>query len=229
MNFWLRGHMDCQGHTFSILLALPRFGVILDNTAQADRQSPYMAWRLVCKRSITSTRVMSTISFKGTVRSGKGKHNQMVVPGRTALASPPDGWPESFWPGSLNVGILPDGYPHGFQDPDTGGTGVVQLDDGNRTPALVLEWNQIENNGLQPKPDKPRRGTGQFWRAVLTVVSTGQTRPCWVFRRINSTIKRQLEIIADCSLRDVLSLTDGTQVYVHLSGSNTNGVNRTQP
>jgi len=97
----------------------------------------------------------------------------MVVPGRSELVSSPDSWPERFWPGLLNVRIPPDGYPIGFQDPDAGGAGVVQLDDGDPSPALVLEWNRIENNGLKPKPGKPKRGTGHFWPAVLIVVSTG--------------------------------------------------------
>jgi len=164
------------------------------------------------------------IRFKGRVRTGKGKHNQMVIPGRKALRSPPDAWPESFYPGSLNVGVPSDGYPDGFHDPDIGGAGVAQLDGGIPTPALVLPWNDIENNGLKPKPGKPRRGTGQFWSAVLTVASTGKTQECWVFRRINSTIKRQLEIIADCRLRNALSLNDGDEVYVDfLGGDETEG------
>lgn len=154
------------------------------------------------------------IRFKGTVRSGKGKHHQMVIPGRKELAAPPDGWPEQFHPGSLNVGIPLDGYPTGFQDPDCGGCGVVQLDQGTPAPSLILEWNQIKNNGLKPKPDKPRRGTGQFWPAILRVSSTGVTHSCWVFRRIDSAIKRQLEIVADCALRGALSLTEGTEVFV---------------
>jgi hypothetical protein len=172
-------------------------------------------------------RMMTMIRFKGKVRSGKGKHNQMVIPGRNALASPPDSWPESFCPGSLNVGIACDGYPNGFQDPDSGGTGAVQLDEGSPTPALVIEWNQIKNNGLKPKAGKPRRGTGQFWPAVLTVVSTGQTQQCCVFRRINSKIKRQLEIIAHCSLRDTLCLNDDAEVCVDLWGADEKEEDRT--
>lgn len=167
------------------------------------------------------------IFFTGTVSSGKGEHKRMVIPGRRGLVLPPDGWPDGFWPGSLNIRILRDGYPVGFQDPDDGGGGVALLDEGNPTPTLVLEWNQIENNSLKPKRGKPRRGTGQFWPALLTVVSTRHTRPCWVFRRVNSTIKRQLEIISECSLRDVMSLTDGTEVYVHLSSNDTKESERT--
>jgi hypothetical protein len=156
------------------------------------------------------------IRFRGNVGSGIGKHAQMTIPGRLEMASPPEGWPDQFHPGSLNVGIPRDGYPNGFRDPDDGGIGVVALDEGSPAPCLVLPWDKIANNGLKPKPGKPRRGTGQFWRARLTVVSTGQTADCWVFRRIDSTIKRQLEVMSESRLRSTLSLKDGAEVFVDL-------------
>lgn len=156
------------------------------------------------------------IRFRGKVRSGKGKHNQMVIPGRDSLAHPSAHWPDRFFPGSLNIGIPPDGYPNGFRDPDNGGMGVAALDQGIPKPLLVLPWDKIENNGLRPKPGKPTRGTGHFWRAILTVVATGRSTGCWIFRRIDSTINRQLEIISESPLRSALSLDDGTEVLVDL-------------
>ncbi len=154
--------------------------------------------------------------FRGRVRSGMGKHSKMVVPGRTAISSAPTDWPESFFPGSLNIGLSQNGYPDGFRSPELGGSGVSHLDAGNPRPAFVLPSDQIKKNGLKPTRDKPERGTGQFWRVVLTNVSTGETLRCWLFRRIGSTINSQLELIATCPIRDELSLADGTDVYVDL-------------
>ena len=156
--------------------------------------------------------------FTGKVRDGKNKHNhQMKVPGRSQIDSDVEGWPESFFAGSLNVGIEGNGYPEGFSSPEDGGRGVCLLDDGVVPPDLVLEYNKIENNSLEPKRGKPGRGTGQFWRATVTVVLTGENYDAWLLRRINSGIKRQLEIIADCKLRDVIKLTNGSEVHVDLS------------
>jgi len=171
------------------------------------------------RRSIIKEK-QGMIRFRGKVQRGKGKHNHMVIPGRYDIADPPADWPNQFFPGSLNVRIPKNGYPDGFQDPENGGIGIVALDERILEPSLVLRWDAIENNGLKPRPGKPRRGTGQFWPAKLTVVSTGQSADCWVFRRINSTIKRQLEIISDSFLRSTLSLDDGTEVSVDLLEKN---------
>jgi hypothetical protein len=144
----------------------------------------------------------------------------MTVPGRLEMTDAQEGWPNQFHPGSLNVLIPRDGYPDGFGNPDDGGTGVATLDQGIPAPCTVLPWDKIGNNGLNPKPRKPRRGAGQFWRARLTVISTGQTANCWVFRRIDSTIKRQLEVISESRLRSTLSLEDGTEVFVDILQEN---------
>lgn len=158
------------------------------------------------------------LQFIGNVRSGKGKHSELVIPGTAELNPAPRAWPDRFHPGSLNVGIRKDGYPEGFVDPDEGGRGVTLLDDGVIEPAVVLEWDRIANNGLRPKAGKPRRGTGQFWPAVISVPATGTTADCWLFRRINSTIKRQLEIVSSLHLKAHLSLEDGMDVSVDVYG-----------
>ena len=156
--------------------------------------------------------------FIGKIRSGKGKHSELIIPGTADLNHAPTAWPDRFHPGSLNVGILKDGYPEGFMDPDEGGRGVSLLDDGVIEPAVVLAWDRIGNNGLRPKAGKPRRGTGQFWPAVITVMATGSTADCWLFRRINSRIKRQLEIVSSLHLKTHLSLEDGMDASVDVYG-----------
>ncbi len=127
-------------------------------------------------------------------------------------------WPAMFQPGSLNIGVAKDGYPTGFADPDEGGRGVTPLDDAVIEPVVVLRWDQIRNNGLRPKNGEPRRGMGQIWPAVITVLATGDSAVCWVFRRIGSSIKRQLEIISPLHLRTHLSLTDEIRVAVDVFG-----------
>jgi len=52
--------------------------------------------------------------FIGNVRSGKGKHSELVIPGIADLNHAPTAWPDKFHPGSLNVGIVKDGYPESF-------------------------------------------------------------------------------------------------------------------
>ena len=106
------------------------------------------------------------------------------------------------------------GYPEGFSDPDGGGRRVTLLDSGVIEPTVVLPWDKIGNNRLRPKAGKPRRGTGQFWPAVLTIVATGGSLDCWLFRRIDSTIKSQLELVSSLHLKTQLSLIDGMDVLV---------------
>ena len=163
------------------------------------------------------------LRFVGKVRSGKGKHSELVIPGIADLNHAPTAWPDRFHPGSLNIGIFKDGFPEGFVDPDEGGRGVTLLDDGVIKPAVTLAWDRIGNNGLRPKAGKPRRGTGQFWPAVITVVATGGTSDCWLFRRIDSTIKRQLEIVSSLHLKVHLSLKDGMGVFVDVYGRDEEG------
>lgn len=167
------------------------------------------------------------LRFTGTVRSGKGHHSELVIPGAQGITDPPPGWPERFHPGSLNVGIPSDGYPRGFAAPETGGKGVTPLDDGVIEPAVVLPWDKIGNNRLRPKPRKPHRGTGQFWRATLTVRDSGEKVDCWVFRRIDSTINKQLELVSPLPLKQHLGLRDDMEVAVELFGKKEEDQDRT--
>lgn len=141
------------------------------------------------------------LRFIGIVQSGKGKHSKLIIPGAADFNGAPLKWPITFYPGSLNVGISKNGYPEGFKDPDEGGCGVTLLDGEVIEPTVVLPWYKIGNNSLRPKSGKPRRGTGKFWPAVITVAATGDLADCWVFRRIDSTIKRQLEVVSSLCLK----------------------------
>jgi len=162
---------------------------------------------------------MTTIlKFTGKVRSGKGEHSKLLIPGAEDISDPPPDWPIRFYPGSLNIDILSDGYPQGFAPPESGGRGVSPLDDGGIEPTVVLPWDKIGDNKLNPKKERPRRGTGQFWPSVLTVVATTNKVDCWVFRRIDSTIERQLELVSNLALRAHLCLKDGMEVTVELLG-----------
>lgn len=169
------------------------------------------------------------IRFIGKIRSGKGKHSELIIPGVAELNGAPPNWPTKFHPGSLNIGIAKDGYPEGFADPDAGGRGITPLDDGVIKPTVVLPWDKIGNNGLKPKKGSPDRGTGQFWPAIITVISTGDAAHCWAFRRINSSIRRQLEIVAATSLRNLLHLNDGVDVFVDIAGEDEYHLGKLEP
>lgn len=154
------------------------------------------------------------LRFVGHIKSGVGKHSQLVLPGSSVLQNAPADWPTAFTPGSLNVRIVRDGYPSGFTDPDLGGQGVMLLDGDTFPPTVEVPQDQITNNSLGPRRNEPNRGLGRFWRSQLTVESTGLSVNCWVFRRIGSSIKSQLEIVAGDHLRTAMALADGMMVVV---------------
>jgi CTP-dependent riboflavin kinase len=141
----------------------------------------------------------------------------MVIPGRLAFAAAPDDWPETLHPGSLNVKIAEDGYPVQLLN-RCPGTLVEKLDSRMFAPAFEIPRDAIENNGLKPKRNKPRRGDAQVWRALLAFPTHARPVECWVLRRFCSTIKRQLEIVSDKHLRKEFGLVDGVQVAVKLHG-----------
>src|SRR5438874_378533 len=65
------------------------------------------------------------------------------------------------------------------------------------------------------QPARPRRGSErQVWRANIIVPVTNAQCICWAFRRVRSTIKSQIELVASKSLRERLGLSDGVQVQV---------------
>lgn len=157
---------------------------------------------------------MRELEFIGEVRSNKGKfHKDMVVPGRESLSSAPDDWPTQLAPGTLNIGIEPEGFPADFDDIGTS-KGVRRLDEGKFKPAFVIAQHEITGNTLKPKAGHPRRGTAQLLRAELRKLSTDETVKCCMLRRIGSKISSQIELVAEVPLRNALSLRDGAPVSV---------------
>lgn len=157
---------------------------------------------------------MQKLEFIGVVRSNTGKfHKEMVVPGREALASAPDDWPDRLAPGTLNIGIDPNKYPNEFAAIGTS-DGMKRFDEGRFMAAFVIDQHEINGNTLKPKPGQPRRGTAQVWRAELSVICTGETAKCWMLRRIGSSISSQIELVSEGHLRSQLKLDDGTPVRI---------------
>lgn len=159
-----------------------------------------------------------TLTFTGCIVSGKGRHSEMIIPGRPALSSAPDDWPEILYPGSLNVRI-----DDRFGLPKTlakcAGEFIQKLDAGMFRPAFEIRFDAIRNNGLKPTPNQPRRGDAQVWRASLYLPPRQLRIDCWVLRRFWSDIKKQLEIVSDKNLRTDFRLADGTYVLVDLYGT----------
>lgn len=138
----------------------------------------------------------------------------LYVPGRGELLSAPDDWPERLHPGSLNVGI--DTYPD-----DLARRGLPNrteaLDSGLFLPTFEIAREQFRNNLLVPRPDVPRGGDAQVWRAKLIVADTGTSISCWALRRFGSRVREQLEFVAERRLRDE-GLVDRLRVHAVLLG-----------
>ena len=81
--------------------------------------------------------------FTGHVRTGKGKHAELVIPGKCELLSSPCDWPKTLCPGSLNIKIAPDGYPPEFIGVDPKNA-IKALDTGLLPPAFTIPQAQIK-------------------------------------------------------------------------------------
>ena len=158
---------------------------------------------------------MNTLTFKGTVYPGVGKHANLVIPGRKDLANGPPDWPEHLQPGSLNILIHDSGYPAEFAQfqPDMK---VKNLDSKQFTPALTIPHDQMQGNRLKPSADMPDKGTAQVWRAIVLFEANSVSHAVWVHRRLGSQVCKQLELISKIHLRNTLSLEDGMEVTVEL-------------
>ncbi|MHC4401271.1 MAG: DUF120 domain-containing protein [Planctomycetota bacterium] len=161
---------------------------------------------------------MDALTFGGQIGSGKGRHSELVIPGRITFPNAPHDWPAILHPGSLNVYITESGYPEELLA-RCPGTLVQKLDSQMFSPAFEIPHDAIKNNRLKPKPNKPRRGDAQVWRATLLLSDGNAGVECWVFRRFWSTIERQLEIVSEKHLRTELGLADGADVTVQLFGT----------
>ncbi|HWT61422.1 MAG TPA: DUF120 domain-containing protein [Ochrobactrum sp.] len=149
------------------------------------------------------------IVFRGKISSGLGKHSELVIPGKQELKDSPNDWPDRFVSGSLNVRITE--FPSILQSTRKQ---LKALDRGLFPPTIVIPQNEIKNNSLRSKLFKPRRGTGQAWRATLHTHS--RSTHVWVFRRIGSHMHDCLELISDKRLRENLDIRDHDEVRVIL-------------
>lgn len=146
--------------------------------------------------------------------TGIGRHSTLRVPGRNTLIRAPNDWPEALYAGSLNVRI--DQYPVEFRQHGLADT-VVELDTGRFAPEFEIFRDELGNNQLGPRPDAPRGGDAQVWRAKISVPGAGPIYKCWALRRFGSRVGEQLEFVADQRLRD-LGLKDGQRVLATLLG-----------
>ncbi|MCX2695545.1 DUF120 domain-containing protein [Ochrobactrum chromiisoli] len=149
------------------------------------------------------------VIFRGKISSGLGRHSELVIPGKKKLLNAPSDWPDRFASGSLNVQIVE--YPpilrsHRKQ--------LKALDRGLVPPSIVIPQHEIANNSLRRKLFKPRRGTGQAWRATLHAHSHSMN--VWVFRRIGSHMHDCLELISEKRIRESLNIRDQDEVHVVL-------------
>ena len=157
---------------------------------------------------------MDAIDFGGEICSGIGKHRELGVPGRDAIADAPSDWPRTLCPGSLNVRVRQ--YPAAFDSRALSHT-VRELDICGFRPEFTIPQAELRNNKLQPSADAPKRGIAQVWRARLTSLATGSTVDCWLLRRIGSTVGEQLELVSNHKLRSH-GLEDGDRVRVTIFG-----------
>ncbi len=157
---------------------------------------------------------MSAIIFKGKMTKGCGKYVELHVPGRNELSNAPADWPEVLYKGSLNVRIMRDGYPSEFSEAGLELT-TRSLDEELFSPAFTIEQRQFGNNKLKPKPEMPKRGSAQVWRAKLT--TNQEDFSCWVLRRFGSGLLHQLELLSGQHLRKACGLEDDQDVTVTLN------------
>ncbi len=90
---------------------------------------------------------MDKLVFRGHIGSGVGNYSKMVIPGRTALACAPDDWPETLYPGSLNVKIVKDRYPDELLARCAGKL-LQKLDSQVFSPAFEIPHDAIKGNKL---------------------------------------------------------------------------------
>lgn len=157
------------------------------------------------------------IEFKGKVVSGWRKHSELVIPGKAKLPNAPSDWPETLCPGSLNIEISSEELP---KELDVLGQGILirKLDNGILRPIFVIEQKAIRNNTIGPNSSVKGRGDAQVWRAFIKVEKSQEIYDCWVLRRLDSGMTRQIELVSDVNLRRTLNLVDGEYVLVSLEG-----------
>lgn len=156
---------------------------------------------------------MNSISFKGVIGDGVGRHVELHVPGREEIAQAPTDWPVTLQKGSLNVRIVAEGYPSQFATLGLPNN-VQSLDMKQFPPAFEIAQSQLGNNQLKPLAGMPHRGSAQVWRATL--LAQGKEHPCWVLRRYGSGVGEQLELLSEVHMRSAFQLVNGQSVVVTL-------------
>lgn len=158
------------------------------------------------------------LRFQGTVTTGAGLFAaQLELPSCHRLSVPVRDWPEHPVAGTLNVRIGRPGFPLQYLA-SFGEASFDHLDSRRFLPEAELPWTDIGSNTLPPTPELPDRGRAQVWRALLRNRTTGESRQCWVLRRIGSAIRGSLELVAGEHLRSALSLRTGSPVTLTMEG-----------
>jgi CTP-dependent riboflavin kinase len=156
---------------------------------------------------------MDPIVFKGCIVKGIGQHTTLSVPGRNDITQAPTDWPTKLCPGSLNVRVVPDGYPTLFKEKGLAET-TKSLDKDCYPCTFQIAQPEFGNNRLTPTSGNPRRGSAQVWRALLS--ANGDNINCWVLRRYGSGLSDQLELVSEIHLRTKYGLRDGHAAIVAL-------------
>jgi len=148
---------------------------------------------------------MGMLSFLGKINDGIGKHGDLGIPGREELQDPHTDWPSKLHPGSLNVAIDLAWLPAKV-DRKKPARDVHRL----LVPAVTISGSDLKNNKLNEPADA--------WRAVMYKPSSKVLFDCWVFRRRDSGIGVQLEVVSDKPLRASYNLSTGDEVIVMVFG-----------
>jgi len=168
--------------------------------------------------SASSGNLVTTISFRGVITNGVGKHVELHVPGRNEISHAPHDWPVTLHEGSLNVRIVPGGYPSLFAT--LGLPEMIRSLDTKAFPSdFEIAHHEFGNNRLGPVPDMPHKGSAQVWRATL--LANGRNHQCWVLRRYGSGVGEQLELVSHLHMRSAFHLTNGQEIVVTLEQGNT--------
>lgn len=121
--------------------------------------------------------------------------------GEVLFLIPPMDWPETLFPGSLNVRVahFPKEFAARGLQPS-----AKALDTAGFAPEFMIRQELMLNNKLTATPSMPQRGTAQIWRASLEAAD--QQAPCWVLRRFGSGLDDQIELVSSASLRELMGL-----------------------
>lgn len=160
---------------------------------------------------------MDNLYFIGTVISGCGKYSELEFPDKTKIEGASEDWPNSFFNGSLNIRINEDGYPKEFSQLEYPNN-IKILDKIGFQPEFIIPGNLIKNNKLLPTPEYLNRGSAQVWKALLTNKHSEEAVCCWVVRRFDSGLYRDIELVSHIHLRKKLKLENGNNVEVCISG-----------